>query len=194
MERKREKTGLGREDRERHVRTGGMATDLAGHEQRFGSPGGSGQRPVALVGPEGPANAVRGSSEPARPDPEVLPTARRRTYSAKYKLEILQKAEALGDTGDIGALLRREGLYYSHLRTWRRQQQEGSLAGLHPKKRGPKPDPDRELRRRNEQLEKENRKLALRLEKAELIIEVQKRISRILGIDQLPYEPEGKKS
>jgi transposase len=89
-------------------------------------------------------------------------------------------------------LLRHEGLYYTHLATWRRQREEGSLIGLTPKRRGPKPDPDRELRLRNIQLEKENRRLADRLEKAELIIDVQKKISRILGIEQPPYEREGK--
>jgi len=128
----------------------------------------------------------------ARPDPEVLPQAKRRRYSAKYKLEILKKTDALAESGEVGALLRREGLYYSHLRTWRRQREEGSLAGLAPKKRGPKPDPDREVRQRIAQLEKENRRLADRLEKAELIIDVQKKISRILGIEQPPYEKEGK--
>jgi len=83
-------------------------------------------------------------------------------------------------------------LYYSHLTTWRRQQYEGSLAGLAPKKRGRKPDPDREMRLRNAQLEKENRRLANQLEKAELIIEVQKKVARLLSMDQPDQSGEKK--
>ena len=168
---------------------------------------GSGHRPLALVDhregsggersePElpgrGATSAAAEAAKTGRPDPEVLPQAKRRNFSAKYKLEILRKTDVLVDTGEVGALLRREGLYYSHLTTWRRQREAGTLNGLTPKKRGPKPDPDRELRRRNVQLEKENRRLADRLEKAELIIDVQKKISRILGIEQPPYEKDGK--
>jgi len=154
--------------------------------------GSGGERSEPELPGGGATSAAAEAPKSARPDPEVLPQAKRRRYSAKYKLEILKKTDALAESGEVGALLRREGLYYSHLRTWRRQREEGSLAGLAPKKRGPKPDPDREVRQRIAQLEKENRRLADRLEKAELIIDVQKKISRILGIEQPPYEKEGK--
>jgi transposase len=83
------------------------------------------------VAPEPPASAV--------PDPEVVPTAKRRAFTAEYKLGILaEAAAAAANPGAIGALLRREGLYSSHLVTWRRERQAGILKGLTPHKRGPK--------------------------------------------------------
>lgn len=154
--------------------------------------GSGGERSEPELPGRGATSAAADVSKTSRPDPEVVPQAKRRRFSAKYKLEILKKSDALADTGKVGALLRQEGLYYTHLTTWRRQREEGGLAGLTPKRRGPKPDPDREVRLRVAQLEKENRRLADRLEKAELIIDVQKKISRILGIEQPPYEREGK--
>jgi transposase len=154
--------------------------------------GSGGERSEPELPGRGATSAAADVSKTSRPDPEVVPQAKRRRFSAKYKLDILNRTDALADTGKVGALLRREGLYYTHLTTWRRQREEGGLAGLTPKRRGPKPDPDREVRLRVAQLEKENRRLADRLEKAELIIDVQKKISRILGIEQPPYEREGK--
>lgn len=121
------------------------------------------------------------------PDPEVTPKARRRRFSAAYKLRIVKEADACTHKGEIGALLRREGLYSSHLSTWRRARDQGELEGLRPRKRGPKADPDRGLRRRYERLERENERLRRRLETAETIIDVQKKVSRLLGI-----EPTGK--
>ena len=97
---------------------------------------------------------------------------------------ILEKAEACTGAGDLGALLRREGLYSSNLKTWRRQREQGSLQGLAPKRRGPRPDPNRELLTRVARLEKENRRLADQLEKAELIIDVQKKVARLLGAEE----------
>jgi len=178
--------GIGRQPGDR---PGSGHGTLALVDHREGS---GGERSEPELPERGATSAAAEVPKTSRPDPEVLPQAKRRRYSAKYKLEILKKTDALADSGEVGALLRREGLYYSHLRTWRRQREEGSLAGLAPKKRGPKPDPDRELRLRNVQLEKENRRLADRLEKAELIIDVQKKISRILGIEQPPYKREGR--
>ena len=70
-----------------------------------------------------------------RPDPDVVPKAKRRRFSAEYKLRILREADACSEPGEIGSLLRREGLYSSHLSNWRRQRQSGTLAGLKPKKR-----------------------------------------------------------
>jgi transposase-like protein len=113
------------------------------------------------------------------PDPEVVPRAKRRQFSAKYKLRILTEADQCTQRGEIGALLRREGLYSSHLTTWRRQRDRGQLAGLTPKKRGRKPEPQAaELAR----LQRENEQLKARLEQAETIIEVQKKLSQMLGL------------
>jgi transposase-like protein len=75
------------------------------------------------------------------PDPEVVPKAERRRFTAEYKLRILAEADACTQRGEIGALLRREGLYRSHLDKWREQRRAGALQALAPQKRGPKPDP-----------------------------------------------------
>ena len=116
------------------------------------------------------------------PDPEVVPRARRRRFSAAYKLRVVGEADACTKPGEIGALLRREGLYSSHLVEWRRARDQGQLEGLAPKRRGPKPDPDRPLMRRNAQLEREVVRLRKKLEVAETIIEVQGNVSRLLGL------------
>ena len=120
-----------------------------------------------------------GQLEVEVPDPEVVPRAKRRQFSAKYKLRILAEADQCTQRGEIGALLRREGLYSSHLTTWRKQRDRGQLEGLTPKKRGRKPDPQAaELAR----LQRENERLQARLEQAETIIEVQKKLSQMLGL------------
>jgi transposase len=116
------------------------------------------------------------------PDPEVPEKAVRRHFTAEYKLSILRQAEACRDERSIGALLRKEGLYSSHLTTWRRQRDTGILSGLKPKPRGRKANPIHPLRAENEQLRKENNRLQKRLKKAELIIDIQKKISQMLGI------------
>jgi len=105
------------------------------------------------------------------PDPEVMPKAQRRRFSAKYKLDILTEADNCTERGAIGALLRREGLYSSHLTTWRKQREEGVLNGLQGQKRGRKLDPQAA---RIAQLRRENEQLRTRLERAEQIIDVQK--------------------
>ena len=119
------------------------------------------------------------------PNPEVPEKPLRRRFTAEYKLQILKEADAChAQGGEIGALLRREGLYSSHLVTWRRQREEGSLEALQAKKRGRKEkDPQA---RRIEELEKQNRKLEDRLYKANLIIEFQKKVADILGIPLKP--------
>ena len=118
------------------------------------------------------------------PDPEVPEKPLRRRFTAEYKLRILKEAEGCRDLGEIGALLRREGLYSSHLTTWRRQREEGSLEALQARKRGRKEkDPQA---RRIEELEKKNRDLTDRLEKANIIIEFQKKVADILGVPLKP--------
>jgi len=117
----------------------------------------------------------------AVPDPEVTEKAVRRKFTAAFKLRILKEAEACTKQGQLGALLRREGLYYSNLTLWRRQINQGLI----PKKRGPLPQrPDPNVRRIAE-LERENAKLTHKLKQAELIIDVQKKVADLLkGINE----------
>ena len=126
---------------------------------------------------------------PARaPDPEVVAKAKRRSFSAEYRLKILRQADACKAPGELGALLRREGLYSSLLSTWRRQREQGALAALRARKRGPKPkavDP------RVKELEKQNARLQRKLKQAEMIIEVQKKVHEILGIPLRTLADEG---
>jgi transposase-like protein len=114
------------------------------------------------------------------PNPEVLERPARRRFSAAEKLRILQEVDAC-PPGELGALLRREGLYRSHLKQWRDQRDAGSLQ---PKRRGRKPKADSALQSENDRLRRENERLAARLKKAEVIIDVQKKVSEILGLIQ----------
>jgi len=114
-------------------------------------------------------------------DPEVLEKANRRRFTAKYKLAILEEAERC-EAGQIGALLRREGLYSSHLTTWRRQREAGALEALGPRKRGRKAKVRDTRAQRLEELERENERLRQHLAQAQTIIEVQKKVSSLLGI------------
>jgi len=121
------------------------------------------------------------------PNPEVPEKAVRRIFTAGYKRRILREADACKETGQLGALLRREGLYSSNLITWRRQAEQGTLEALSPKKRGPKEKkPDPSLRRIAE-LEKATQKLEHKLRQAELIIAAQKKIAEIF---QMPLDPK----
>jgi transposase len=125
------------------------------------------------------------------PDPEVPEKKPRRKYTAQYKLRILQAADACTEPGQLGALLRREGLYSSNLTTWKRQREEGLLHALSGRKRGRKPKPKNALASRVAQLERDNERLKKKLSQAQIIIEVQKKVSEILGISQnLPGEGE----
>jgi transposase-like protein len=123
-------------------------------------------------------------------DPEVPEKARRRRFTAEYKLRVLQEADACGEPGEIGALLRREGLYSSHLVLWRRQRAEGTLQSLSPRKRGRQPQQKNPLSKKVAELERENKRLERRLKQAEIIIDVQKKVSQILGVP-LSDEPKG---
>lgn len=112
-----------------------------------------------------------------RPDPEVETKPQRRTFTADYKRRILAEVDACTEPGEIGALLRREGLYSSHLTTWRRQREKGGVAGLAPKKRGHKKD---EQAAEMAKLQRENERLRKQLEQAELIIAAQKKLAQAL--------------
>ena len=127
------------------------------------------------------------------PDPEVPEKKPRRKFTAKYKLQILQEADACTESGQLGALLRSKGLYSSNLTTWRKQRDQGLLDALSPKKRGRKEKEKNPLAPRVAELEKETERLRRKLKRAETIIEFQKKISEILGIPQedLPEEEEG---
>jgi len=114
------------------------------------------------------------------PDPEVVPKAKRRKFSAEYKRRILEEADNLTEPGQTGALLRREGLYSSHLSTWRRQRERRLLEASSSKKRGRKRKD--ELEREVARLRRENERLQASLEQAETIIDVQKKLSRLLGL------------
>jgi len=125
------------------------------------------------------ATGISADGAGGHPDPEVPEKAKRRQFSAEYKLRVLREADACKGSGEIGALLRREGLYSSHLVAWRRQREARVLAGMRARKRGPKgrgEDP------RVKQQEREIARLRRRLKQAETIIEIQKKVAGMLGI------------
>jgi transposase len=128
-----------------------------------------------------------------RPDPEVVAKAKRRRFTAKYKQEILTKADAAAsEAGAIGALLRRERLYSSHLTTWRRDREASIQQGLEPRKRGPKSTRS-PLGDENQKLQRENERLTEQLRKAEIIIDVQKKVAALLGAPILPVDRKGQR-
>ena len=112
---------------------------------------------------------------------QVVPRTKRRRFTASYKLKIVQEADQCTESGQISALLRREGLYSSNLSTWRRQKARGELSGLSAVKRGPKVD---EAARQIEKLKRENQRLRKKLDQAETIIDVQKKLSKLLGLEE----------
>jgi len=157
--------------------------------------GTEGGRSPTGVPPTTPAAAAPGGSAGGNgtpiPDPAVPEKPVRRRFTAEYKLRILREADRATEPGQLGALLRREGLYSSHLTTWRQQRDAGTLAGLAPKRRGPKPNTDAPLLAENQRLRRENQRLLAQLRQAEAIIEVQKKLSEILGIPLPPPESSG---
>lgn len=135
--------------------------------------------PAVVSGAPAPLRVV---PPPVVPDPEVRERAARRRYTAEYKLQVLRQADQCAGVGDLGALIRREGLYSSHLTTWRRQREQGALVALAPKKRGRPTAPVSPLARRVAELERDNGRLARRLQQAEAIIAAQKKLCEILGL------------
>jgi transposase-like protein len=117
------------------------------------------------------------------PNPEVAAKPRRRQFTAAYRLRILEEADRCTTSGEIGQLLRREGLYSSHLSNWRKAQREGSLAALAPKKRGARPKARNPLEPKLQQLEAENARLKAELHKAHTILDVQEKVAGLLGFD-----------
>jgi hypothetical protein len=141
---------------------------------------------------EGTASAVREAARSGDPERATSPERpKRRTFVAKYKLRILQETDealASGEEGGVGEVLRREGLYSSHLTTWRRERDEGQLAGLTPKKRGRKPQHN-PLAEEYARLQREYEKLKHELFKANAVIEVQRKVAALLG-EALPAPTE----
>jgi len=164
-----------------------------------------------VLSPEGSAGAERSEgerSEPkrsgaaaeagaaptsaSRPDPEVVAKAKRRTFTAEYKQRILQEADSAAATpGGVGALLRREGLYSSHLVSWRRERRAGVLEALKPRKRGPRSERN-PLAEENQKLRRQVGQLTEKLRKAEIIIDVQKKVAALLGNPIPDLDPEEK--
>jgi len=156
----------------------GMEETVAGGTEGGRSPTGVPPATAVVAATGAPAT---GNGRPI-PDPAVLEKPVRRRFTAEYKLRILQEADRSTASGQLGALLRREGLYSSLLSTWRKQRDQGTLAGLSPKRRGRKANPDAPLIAENQRLMRETQRLAAKLRQAETIIEVQKKLSEILGI------------
>lgn len=134
--------------------------------------------PKASPPPEVRAAQVPATKAPVRVDPEVVPGPRRRLFTAEFKRQVLAEADACTEHGAVGELLRKHGLYSSHLTAWRRQRDDG----LRPKKRGRKGNAQRALVEENAQLKREKARLEQRLAHAEIIIDVQKKLSVLLGI------------
>ena len=114
---------------------------------------------------------------------EVVAKGERRRFTGEYKAKVLREADSCKRPGEIGALLRREGLYWSNLTTWRKQRETGELAGLKGRKRGPQRRERNPLAEKVRELERDNARLKRRAERAEGIVELQKKVSEILGIE-----------
>jgi len=125
---------------------------------------------------------------PAAASPELSDRPRRRTFTAQEKLRILAETDRAAETGGIGAILRREGLYSSALTDWRRQRDAGAFGALAPARRGPKTSERNPLAAQLALVERDNARLTLRLKRAEAIIELQKKVAELLGI---PLAPNG---
>jgi transposase-like protein len=141
--------------------------------------------PGASQGARRATGDAPGSAPPPTPpgsDSEVVPRARRRTFSNGDKRRILQAADLCTKPGEVGALMRREGVYSSSLSTWRRQREAADLAALAPQKRGPKADLARIDAQNITQLTRERDHLRIELDKAQLVIEVQKKVSALLDL------------
>lgn len=127
-----------------------------------------------------PADGIAGPESKPHPDPEVVAHAKRRRFNAEYKQRILSQADQAKGSGGIGQLLRREGLYSSLIATWRREREAGVLQGLTPQKRGPKSKRD-PIAEETDKLRRDVTRLTEQLRKAEIIIDIQKKVATLLG-------------
>jgi transposase len=138
-----------------------------------------------------PVRSPAGKDSIVHPDPEVVAQAKRRRFTAEYKQRILAEADQAKGSGGIGALLRREGLYSSLLATWRRERRSGVLQPLTPQKCGPKSKRD-PIQEETAKLRRENERLTEQLRKAEIVIDVQKKVAALLGWPIATPGPEEK--
>ena len=159
---------------DRRVETLGEGSVLAG-------PGGGGDGRESAEGSGRLAEVAASDRAAAIPDPEVSVRPKRRRFSAAYKARVVEEAEGCTKAGEIGALLRREGLFSSQLSAWRKLYRTGALRALRDDKRGRKAT-KHPLENENERLRKQNERLARRLEQAETIVEIQKKVAAMLGI------------
>src|ERR1039458_4497443 len=165
----------------------GMEEVVAGGTEGGRSPTGVPPAPPAVAA----AVVSAAGSGKLIPDPAVLEKPVRRRFLVEYKLHILHEADRCTASGQLGALLRRDGLYSSHLSTWRKQRSNGMLAGLAPKRRGRKVNPDAPLIAENLRLTRETQRLTAKLRQAEIIIDIQKKLSEMLGIPLPPSDYSG---
>jgi len=166
-------------------------TENGNRRRRAGGNGGKvdggvvgGQLSTVSMGEQSDTEVPGLSPDPASPpDPEVPAKATRRQFRAKYKLKILEQADACTEPGEIGRLLRREGLYSSHLATWRNAKRKGSLEGLEPKKRGRKAAVRNPLEPEVDRLKRQVVRLEDDLRKAHIILDVQGKVAGLLGLN-----------
>src|SRR5436190_4673571 len=149
------------------------------------------REPERSEGDRSATSGKTGAAPKPRPDPEVVPQAKRRRFTAEYKQRILADADRAKGSGGVGALLRREGLYSSLLTTWRRERDAVVLQALAPHKRGPKSRRD-PLAEENQQLRRETARLTEELRKAAIVIDIQKKVATLLGRPILAVDPEEK--
>jgi transposase len=154
-----------------------MATVPTPIDAEAGAASNAGRRPTVVAAP-------------ASASPELSDRPRRRTFTARDKLRILAATDRAAETGRIGAILRREGLYSSTLSEWRRQRDAGALGALVPARRGPKTTGANPLAAEVAVLQRDNARLTLRLKRAEAIIDIQKKVAALLGIPLAPSDGE----
>ena len=149
------------------------------------------REPERSEGDRSATGGKAGADPKVHPDPEVVAQAKRRRFTAEYKQRILKESDQAKGSGGIGALLRREGLYSSLLATWRREREAGVLQALTPQKRGPKSKRD-PVQEEIQKLQKDNARLTEQLRKAEIVIDVQKKVGALLGWPIPTQDPDGK--
>jgi transposase len=149
------------------------------------------REPERSEGDRSATDGKAGAASKLHSDPEVVAQAKRRGFTAEYKHRMLAEADRAKGSGGVGALLRREGLYSSHLTTWRRERDAMILLALAPQKRGPKSKRDAVMEE-NQQLRRDTERLTEALRKAEIVIDIQKKVAALLGRPILMVEPEEK--